>query len=93
MNNRNDTSWKEDNVVTQAQRSAQKLHDAVSQALSHPNEQTVEQAENRLEHTEQAVHEAQRVFNGKGAALSEEMLAEEKTRLASLDKGNNPRSR
>ncbi|NUU62963.1 hypothetical protein [Paenibacillus agri] len=88
MNNSNDTSWKEDNVVTQAQRSVKKLHDAVSQALSHPNEQTVEQAENRLEHTEQAVHEAQRVFNGKGAELAEELLADEKDRLSSLDNSN-----
>ncbi|MFE4712277.1 hypothetical protein ACFRAM_15505 [Paenibacillus sp. NPDC056722] len=88
MNNSNDTSWKEDNVVTQAQRSVKKLHDAVSQALSHPNEQTVEQAENRLEHTEQAVHEARRVFNGKGAELAEELLADEKDRLSSLDNSN-----
>lgn len=85
---RNDSSWKEDNVVTQASRSVEKLRDAVSQAMSHPTEQMIEQAENRLDHMEQAVREAGRVLGGNGVERAEALLEEEKGRLASIDEAD-----
>ncbi|MNN97628.1 hypothetical protein D3C81_2168310 [compost metagenome] len=71
--------------MDQAQDSVTKLHNAVSQALSHPNEQTLTQAENSLEHAEEAVRHAPEGSVGRrGVGLTEERLADEKSRLAGL---------
>lgn len=84
MVSRYDSSLQSQNPISQAQNSVEKLHYAVSQALSHPNEQMLKQAKSRLAHTEQAVQQAGDSLNVQAVELAEEMLAEEKGRLASL---------
>lgn len=81
---RYDSSLQASSSVAEAQNSVNKLHYAVSQALSHPTDQMIEQAENSLKHTEQAVRQAVRPAKGQGVELAEEMLADEKDRLAAL---------
>ncbi|MEC0239138.1 hypothetical protein P4H66_04540 [Paenibacillus dokdonensis] len=84
MVSRYDSSLQSQNPISQAQNSVEKLHYAVSQAMSHPTGQMVEQAQSRLAHTERAVDQAGNSLNGQAVELAEEMLAEEKGRLASL---------
>ncbi|CAH1220307.1 hypothetical protein PAECIP111892_04796 [Paenibacillus auburnensis] len=80
-----ESSLRTNSTVDQAQDSVTKLHNAVSQALSHPNEQTLTQAENSLEHAEEAVRHAPEGSVGRhGVELTEERLADEKERLAGL---------
>ncbi|OMD74412.1 hypothetical protein BSK48_00900 [Paenibacillus odorifer] len=81
-----DSSLQANDNVTQAKNSLGKLHLSVSQALSHPTEQTLAQAENRLAHTEQAIQQAQDWLGPQGVELAEELLTEDKSRLASLNK-------
>ncbi|ETT59578.1 hypothetical protein BSK66_00775 [Paenibacillus odorifer] len=81
-----DSSLQANDNVTQAKNSLGKLHFSVSQALSHPTEQTLAQAENRLAHTEQAIQQAQDWLGPQGMELAEELLTEDKSRLASLNK-------
>lgn len=79
-----DSSLHDNNSVARAQIAVNKLHNAVSQALSHPTEQMLEQAENRLAHTEQSVSEAvQASGDGQGIDLLNEALTDEKQRLQS----------
>jgi hypothetical protein len=81
-----ESSLRTNSTVDQAQDSVTKLHNAVTQALSHPTEQLIDQAENSLEHAEEAVrHAPEGSVGGHGVDLTEERLAEEKRRLASLD--------
>lgn len=82
--NQPDSSLQASDDVTQAKNSLGKLHFSVSQALSHPTEQTLAQAENRLGHTEQAIQQAQAALGPQGVELAEELLAEDKSRLAAL---------
>lgn len=80
-----ESSLRTNSTVDQAQDSVTKLHGAVSQALSHPDEQTLAQAQNSLEHAEEAVsHAPEGSVGGHGVDLAEERLAEEKSRLAGL---------
>lgn len=79
-----DSSLQANDNVTQAKNALGKLHFSVSQALSHPTEQTLAQAENRLVHTEQAVEQARASLGPQGVELAEELLAEDKSRLAAL---------
>ncbi|CAM2961750.1 hypothetical protein PASE110613_09790 [Paenibacillus sediminis] len=89
---RYDSSLQSQNPFSQAQHSVEKLHRAVSSAMSHPTDQTVNQAYSRLEHTEVSVRQAEDSRNHQPVELAEEMLAEEKERLAeasaSLEKKN-----
>ena len=84
MTTRYDSSLQSQNSVSQAQNAVEKLHNAVSSALSHPTGQMIEQAHNRLAHTEQAVRQAGLAENRQAVELAEDMLDEEKSRLASL---------
>ncbi len=80
-----ESSLRTNSTVDQAHDSVTKLHNAVSQALSHPDEQTVAQAENSLEHAEEAVsHAPEGSVDGHGVELVEERLADEQERLAGL---------
>lgn len=81
-----DSSLQANDNVTQAKNSLGKLHYAVSQALSHPTEQTLAQAENRLAHTEQALEQSKEALGPQGVELAEELLAEDKSRLAKVNK-------
>ncbi|AIQ15077.1 hypothetical protein [Paenibacillus durus] len=82
-----ESSMRTNSTVDQAQDSAQKLHNAVSQAMSHPTEKATRQAENSLEHAERAIkHASEGSVQGHGVDLAEEMLEEEKKRLSSLNK-------
>ncbi|MET3943075.1 putative cell wall-binding protein [Paenibacillus sp. PvP094] len=88
MPKRYDSSLQANTTVSQAQNAVNKLHFAVSQAMSHPTEQTIEQAESRLAHTEQAMLQAERSLGGQGVELAEEMFSEEKRRLNSIQSQN-----
>jgi phage-related minor tail protein len=81
------------NFVSQAHNSVDALHGAVSQALSHPTEQTIQQAENSMETAERAVHQLDPSLGNQGVELAEELLAEEKERFAKLDKHGRPINR
>ncbi|WP_433944623.1 hypothetical protein [Paenibacillus sp. SN-8-1] len=81
---RYDSSLQANSTVAEALNSVNKLHYAVSSALSHPTEQMIEQAENSLKHTEKAVQQADMAVGRSGVELAEELLTEEKHRLASL---------
>jgi hypothetical protein len=81
-----DSSLHTNNPVSQAENSLNKLHQSVSQALSHPTEQTLEQMDNRLEHTEQSVEQAvEFAEEEQGGDFLKEALVEEKQRLRSLE--------
>ncbi|SEU11112.1 hypothetical protein [Paenibacillus sp. NFR01] len=83
-----ESSLRTNSTVDQAQDSVTKLHNAVTQALSHPNEQTLHQAAGSLEHAEEAVsHAAEGSVDGHGVELAETRLADEKSRLAALEDG------
>ncbi|WP_379127030.1 hypothetical protein [Paenibacillus sp. sgz500958] len=85
MSEHYDSSLPTNTNVSQAQGSVNKLHNSISQALSHPSEQTLEQAENSLQHTRQAIHRAKvRSVDGQGVELVEEALAEEEQRFGSI---------
>lgn len=84
MPKRYDSSLQASTTVSQAQNAVNKLHYAVSQAMSHPNAQTIVQAEQRLAHTEQAMKQAELSLGGQGFELAQEMFIEEKKRLHSL---------
>ncbi len=78
-----ESSLRTNSTVDQAQDAVTKLHNSVSQALSHPNEQMLSQAENSLTHAEEAVsHAPEGSIGGHGVDLTEERLADEKKRLA-----------
>jgi len=90
---RYNTSLPENSTAVHTKNSITKLHDSVSQALSHPTEQTLEQAGNSLEHAEQAVRQAGQSLDAQAVALDEEMLEDEKLRLASLKGQGTPEER
>lgn len=89
---RYDATLQDSSTAAQTKNSVNKLHDSVSQALSHPNEQTISQAKNSLEHAEEAVRVADRSLSDQGVEFAEQILDDEKTRLAALDKPANPRN-
>ncbi|WP_106766338.1 hypothetical protein [Paenibacillus faecalis] len=82
--NSHDSSLQSNNPANSALDSVEKLHRSVSSALSHPTDQMIEQAQNSLAHTEQAVRQARGNANKQAVELAEEMLGEEKERLSKL---------
>ncbi|MFD2673463.1 hypothetical protein [Marinicrinis sediminis] len=78
-----DSSLQSQNPLSQAQRSMERVHHAVCQAQSHPNEQTIAQAYQSMEHAEQACNQAAHYSNNT-IAVSEvqNQLSEEKQKLA-----------
>ncbi|MBO2942550.1 hypothetical protein JJQ72_00925 [Paenibacillus sp. F411] len=84
MTNSHDSSLHANNPANSALDSVEKLHRSVSSALSHPTEALVQQAENSLAHTEQAVRQAHSHANPGMVELAEELLGEEKARLSKL---------
>lgn len=85
MSQRDFSSMQTNTPISQANNAVDRLHQSISQALSHPTEQLVDQVENSLAHTEQAVQALQGSENGLAAEQSEELLAEEKNRLAAIN--------
>ncbi|OMF23235.1 hypothetical protein BK133_24605 [Paenibacillus sp. FSL H8-0548] len=53
-----ETSWKQDHPSTLLSNSVEKANHAVKQAMSHPAEQTVEQAYDSISHAENALNNA-----------------------------------
>lgn len=85
-----ESSLRTNSTVDQAQDSVTKLHNSLTQALSHPNEQTIAQAENSLEHVEEAVrHAPEGSVGGHGVNLTEERLKDEEERFAALKEQQN----
>ncbi|MNO13835.1 hypothetical protein D3C76_34740 [compost metagenome] len=84
-----ESSLRTNSTVDQAQDAVTKLHNSVNQALSHPNDQTLTQAENSLQHAEEAVsHAPEGSVGGHGVDLTEDRLADEKKRLALAEAAN-----
>lgn len=80
-----ESSLRTNSTVDQAQDSVTKLHNSLTQALSHPSEQTIAQAENSLEHAEEAVrHAPEGSVGGHGVDLTEARLKDEEERFAAL---------
>ncbi|WP_211749379.1 hypothetical protein [Paenibacillus sp. Marseille-Q4541] len=79
------SSLQSSTLVAQASSSVKKLHHAVTQAVSQPTAELVQQAQNRLIHAENAVMAAQQQTTFGGVEFAEEILSEEKERLASLN--------
>lgn len=82
--NSHDSSLQSNNPANSALDSIEKLHRSVSSALSHPTDQLIQQANNSLAHTEQAVRQIRRNANKQAVELAEDMLGEEKERLSKL---------
>ncbi|WP_258201610.1 hypothetical protein [Paenibacillus endoradicis] len=59
MAKHSETSWKQDHPSTLLSNSVQKADQAVKHAMSHPEEQIVEQAQNAIYHAENAVINAE----------------------------------
>ncbi|SEG29128.1 hypothetical protein [Paenibacillus sp. UNC499MF] len=53
-----DSSLQSQNPISQAQNSLEKVHNAVSQALSHPTAKLEEQADQAIRHAKRAVEDA-----------------------------------
>lgn len=51
-------SWKNKNVITQLNNSVDNVTLALQQAQSHPTQQTIQQAQNSLEHANNALNDA-----------------------------------
>ncbi|WP_150269941.1 hypothetical protein [Paenibacillus tepidiphilus] len=80
-----ESSQRTNSTVDQAHDSITKLHNAISQALSHPSEQTLAQAESSLDHAIEAYgHAPEGSIGGQGVDLVEARLNEEKERLSAL---------
>lgn len=58
MGKKSDTTWKQDHPVSLLSNSVQRANRAVKQALSHPDAQLVEQAQQSMSHAEQALNNA-----------------------------------
>jgi len=84
---RNDDSMHEQTPITQAQNSIETLHHAVSQALSHPSEQSVGQANSALKRAQNAVDTAMKNETGRNqqpVEFARELLGDEMERLNKL---------
>ncbi|MCM3783144.1 hypothetical protein M3231_09155 [Neobacillus mesonae] len=78
------SSLQSQTTVAQASNSVKKLHHAVTQAMSHPTPEMLEQANKRLMRAENAVAVASQQLDYRGTEFAEEILSEEKERLATL---------
>lgn len=58
MAKHSDTSWKQDHPVSLLGNAVQRANRAVKQAMSHPEEQLIEQAQHSLSHAEQSLNNA-----------------------------------
>lgn len=58
MAKHSDVTWKQDHPVSLLGNSVQRANRAVKQAMSHPEDQLVTQAQNALSHAEQALSNA-----------------------------------
>ena len=85
MSKRDFSSMQTNTPISQANNAVDRLHQSITQAVSHPTEQMVDQAENSLAHAEQAVQALQGSENGLAAEQTEEWLTEEKSRLAAIN--------
>ncbi|GGF92962.1 hypothetical protein GCM10010912_42500 [Paenibacillus albidus] len=84
-----DSSLQDNNTAAQVKNSVSRLHGAVSQALSHPNEQTTAQAANSLEHAEEAIRQAEQTLDDQGVQYLEGILEDEKSRMSPVNQGDN----
>lgn len=55
MEDHTQMSWKEDNVIGQLHNSVDNVTQAVGQALTHPTEQSIQNAQNMIERAERSV--------------------------------------
>lgn len=90
--NSHDSSLHSNSPSNSALDSVEKLHRAVSSAMSHPTEQLIQQAENSLSHTEQAVAQVIEQGNRNAVELAEELLGKRRNACPSFvrQKVNNP---
>jgi hypothetical protein len=75
-------SWKPENPITQLHNSVEKVTDAVKQAATHPSKQQIQQAENAIDHAENAEIDAlQKSGNHHSVQLSQEILHQDQELL------------
>ncbi|OAB39867.1 hypothetical protein PMSD_02035 [Paenibacillus macquariensis subsp. defensor] len=84
MSKRDFSSMQTNTPESQANNAVDRLHQSITQAVSHPTEELVDQAQNSLIHAEHAVQALQGSENGLAAEQTEAWLAEEKSRLAAV---------
>ena len=77
-------SMQSQNPISQAQQSLDHVHNAVSMAESHPNEQMIEQAENSIEKAERSAAQIDPSSNPGAVQLVQEELQQEKDALNKL---------
>lgn len=76
-----DSRLQSHSVEAQTQNSVDRLHNAVSQAMSHPMEQLIEQAERSKDHAEHAIKQAKESLGEEAVEVAADMLAIEEKRL------------
>lgn len=81
-----DSNLDNHSVEAQTQNSVDRLHNAVSQALSHPAEQLIEQAEQSRTHAEHAIQQAKDSLGDDSVEVAEDMLGGEVQRLEQAKK-------
>jgi len=81
-----DSNLQNQSVAAQTQNSVDRFHNAVTQAMSHPNEQLVEQAEHSRTHAKHALEQARESLGDDVMEAAEEMMAAEERRLDSIKK-------
>ncbi|WP_019415462.1 hypothetical protein [Paenisporosarcina sp. TG20] len=85
MEDHTQMSWKEDNFITQLHNSVDNVTLAVGQALSHPTEQTILQAQNSIEHADRAFANALKNHgNSEPVSTLQEQLNQNKEKLNQL---------
>jgi len=79
------SSLQSQNPISLAQQSVKKAHRAVTQAQSHPREETLEGARNAIEKAENAISQAEGRMNPEPIERAKEDLAEDQAALAEVE--------
>jgi hypothetical protein len=79
-----DSSLQSQNPVSSAQNSIDNVHNAVSQAQSHPKDETVEGAQNAIGQAERAIAQARGAGNATAVNQASEELGQEKSELQNV---------
>lgn len=77
-------SMQSKSMLAQSQQTLDRVHNAVSMAQSHPNEQMIEQAENAIERAERTARQIKPSEDPNAVALVQSELRDEKENLHRL---------
>ncbi|WP_163537489.1 hypothetical protein [Gracilibacillus sp. YIM 98692] len=85
----NISSLQDQNQLAQAQQSILHLHNAITQAQSHPDEQIIEQIKHSMERAEKSLANAENVTDDEGAIdLARRDLAQQKQAFQEIEQQN-----